>query len=136
MTPKRKIYEELYFIWFGLKELMLAPVQFLTEFKKPRMWSAILYAVFVYAAYTRNIKLVWSVIPLILLVYFIRQKKDTQHIAEIYEKDLRRNIDSDMVKHRYERHQSQCTFAHKSSIAFEDWKKQELQEIDKKHKSD
>lgn len=136
MTPKRKIYEELYFIWFGVKELTLAPIQFLTEFKKPKMWSAMLYVVFVYAAYTRNIKLVWSVIPFILLVYFIRQKKDTQHIAEMYEKDLRRNIDSDMVKHRYERYQSQCSFAHKAPISFEDWKKQELEEIDKRHKSD
>ena len=135
MTLKRRLYEELYFIWFGLKELLMAPVQFLMEFKKPRMWSTILYAVFVYAAYTRNIKLAWSTIPLILLVYFIRQKKDTQHIAEMYEKDLRRNIDSDMVMHRYKRYQSQCTFAHKSPTSFEEWKKQEIEEIDRKHKS-
>ena len=126
MKIKRKLYEAFYPIYFGLKELLVDILSFIAEFRKPRMWSAILYGTFFVAAYTRNFKLMKWTIPLILIIYFIRQKRDRRYMREIYIKDLKNNIDSDIVKEHYKRYVKQCNFSHKEVLPLDEWKVEEL----------
>ena len=135
MTLKRYLYEKLYFIYYSVKELLMDIVNLIEELKKPRMWSAILYATFFVAAYARNFKLMRWTLPLIFIMYLIRQKKERKYISELFEKDLKRSIDSNIVKEHYDIYKKQRYFAHKEFLDFNDWKKIEIKKLNKKHKS-
>lgn len=136
MKLKRKIYEALYPIYFGIKELIVDILSFIEELKKPRTWSAILYGTFFVAAWYKNFTLMKWTLPLILIIYFIRQKKERRYIKDMYRRDLKNGIDSDIVKGHYERYVKQCGFSHKERMPFGEWKQKELRGIDEKHKSD
>lgn len=136
MTLKRLLYEKLYFIYYSVKEIVLDVVNLIEEFKKPRMWSIILYATFFIAVYNRNIRLMWTTLPFIFIVYLIRQKRDTKWRRELFEKDLRKNIDSDIVKKHYEHYKNHCRFSRKEPIGLDEWKLSEIKKLDEKNKSD
>lgn len=136
MTFKRKLYETIYPYWYGIKELGNDFIDIISQFKKPRTWSAILYATFLIAVYVRNYNLMLWTIPLILLVYFIRNKKENLWKAELYEKDINNNINSDIVKEHYERYKKQCYFAKKDYLPFEEWRQSELKRLEEKNKTD
>lgn len=136
MTLKRQLYERLYFVYYSVKEIKDDIINFIKEFRKPKMWLLILYVTFFVAVWKRNLKLVWTVLPLIFIVYLIRQKKDTKWRGELFEKDLRRNIDSDIVKEHYKRYTKNCHFSHKEPIGMNEWKKSEIRRLDEKHKND
>lgn len=136
MSIKRKLYEAFYPYWYGLRELMKDGLDILKEFKKPRMWSSILFAIILYGTYIRNFTLLKWAIPLFALVYFLRHKQEKLWKGELYEKDLNNNIDSDIVKEHYERYKKACYFSSKSFITFDEWKQQEITRIHEKHMSD
>lgn len=136
MTLKRKLYERLYFIYYAIKDFGKEIVNLISEFKKPRMWFAILCGTFFIAAYTRNRKLMVWAIPFIVLVYFIRHKRENFWKGELFEKDLRRSIDSNIVKDHYRHYTKQCHFSHKEPIGMEEWKKAEIKRLDEKCKND
>ena len=134
MTLKRQLYERLYFIYYSVKDIFIDIVNLLEDLKKPRMWSTILYVTFFIAAYKRDFKLMKWTLPLIFIVYLIRQKKDTKWKGELFEKDLRRNIDSDIVKDHYKRYTKHCHFSHKEPIRVDEWKLSEIKRLDEKRK--
>ena len=128
MKLKRLLYERLYFVYYSVKELGMDVVNLLLELKKPRMWSAILYGTFFVAVYLRNFKLMRWTLPIIFIIYLIRQKQEKHWKGELFEKDLKRNIDSYIVKEHYNLYNKQCYFAHKESLDFSRWKKRERKE--------
>ena len=133
MKLKRLLYEQLYFVYYSVKELGMDVIHLLLELKKPRMWSAILYGTFFVAAYLRNFRLMKWILPPIFIVYLIRQKKEKQWKGELYEKDLKRNIDSYIVKEHYDLYKRQCYFAHKDPLNFDEWKQFEIKNKIKKN---
>lgn len=121
---------------YGIKELKNDFLEIIRLFKKPKTWSAILYATFLIAIYIRNYNLMWWTIPLISLVYFIRNKRENLWKAELYEKDIKNNIDSDIVNEHYERYKKQCYFARKEFLSFDEWKQSEIKRLDERNKID
>ena len=132
---KRYLYERLYFIYYSVKEFLLDIVNIIKELKKPKMWLAILYATFFVAAYMRNFKLMKWVLPPIFIVYLIRQKIEKHWKGELFAKDLKRGIDSNIVKEHYSLYKKQRYFAHKEFSDFDEWKANEIKRIGEKHKS-
>ena len=75
----------------------------------------------------------WT-LPLIFIIYLIRQKKERKYVGELFEKDLKRNILSNIVKEHYELYKKQCYFAHREFLELDGWKKLELKRINEKNK--
>lgn len=133
---KNKLRYTLYWIYYSFKELFIEPFRLLEELKKPKMWATILYIIFFGSVYARNYTVMKWTLPMILIVYLVRQKRDRKYIGEMFIRDLRKDNDTDLVKEHYERYSKQCFFSKTEPISFEEWKKNEIVRIDEKRKSD
>ena len=123
------IYEPLYSLKYSFKEIGRDLLDFLSDFKKPGTWSAILYVVCFYAVLKKNYNLFSWLIPLIALIYIIRQRVDGKYRIELFKKALRNNNEL-ILKEEYKKYTRECYFTKQEPNIFETWKELELRKID------
>jgi hypothetical protein len=107
-------------------------ISFLEGFKKPKMWSALLYITFFVLVLMRKYGLAWRTMSLIFLVYLIRHKRDGRYKYEMFVKDLMKGMDSSVVKEHYKMYVDKCHFSKKLELSFEEWKADEIKKLEKR----
>ena len=122
------LYEPIYLLWFSIKDAGLSVIETLQELKKPRTWLAILVGTVFIVFITRKYALFKWILPLIIIVYIIRQKVDGK-----YKHTMRVNAlmnDNNLVlEPYYEKYKKECRFIKKEPLSYEEWKKEELNKV-------
>ncbi|RLE37448.1 hypothetical protein DRJ17_06620 [Candidatus Woesearchaeota archaeon] len=123
-----RIREFGYLLVYSIKSLVFDLFDILSEFKKPKAWSFLLYAVFFVAAYYRKYMLMKWILPLILFVYFIRVKQEGKFKSDLFEKDILAGRKSELVMDYYKRYVSKCEYSGHEPMDFDKWiaKRKEL----------
>lgn len=72
--------------------------------------------------YTENIKLIWISLPLIFIVKIVRDKIEGTYRAELLQKDLKADKDTDRTRDAYKAYKKKCTFTNTLTVPYDDWK--------------
>ena len=123
--------EMLYLLGYSIKHLLNDLVDFLLEFKKAKTWGFIFYFTLVYAYFTNNIVLYWTALPIIGLIYVVRQHKEPRYHLELKKKALLTNNESEVRKY-YESYKKNCFFSNKNPMSYEAFKESELKKLQEK----
>jgi len=111
----------IYLIWYSVKDVYDSILEFLLEFKNPRMWSMIALALIFISIYTRNFTLFKVAFPFSIIMYIIRQKHDGK-----YKEGLRKQAlltDNDLILSKdYEKYKKRCFFSNEEPLSYEQWK--------------
>lgn len=124
----RLVYDQLYSIWYSLKDIASEMWGFILEFKKPNTWSTLLYIACFYAFMTKNFQLFLWLIPGIALVYLIRQRVDGRYRHEMYISALMSDNDM-LLQDDYEKYKRECFFTKQSCLDYTQWKESEKNKL-------
>lgn len=126
-----KLKEIPYLVWFSAKSLVLDLVDLLSALKKAKTWSFILYSTFFLAVYYRQLDLMKIALPLILILYIIRQHKEPNYNKSIRERAFRKN-DNEKIEEYYEKYKKHCFYSRKEFKDYDEYKKDEIKKLDEK----
>ena len=126
-----KLKEFMYLLYYSIRSFIDDAVDMLSELKNPKAWSYILLSTFALCLYYQRYVLVWWLIPLFFIVKVIRDEKDSKYRKEMYENDIRKDKDTDIVFDHYERYKKDCKYSHKVSLEYGEWKEGEVKRIQK-----
>lgn len=121
------VYDHLYSWWYSIKELG----KVFDEIKNPRTWSALFYVMAIYSFITGNRKLFYWSVPLIFLVYVVRQRDTGYYKDNIKEKALRTD-NLIILEDIYDKYKRKCHFTEQEPLEFELWKDLEKNKLDSK----
>lgn len=122
------VYDPLYSVYYSAKEILSEFLDLLNQFKKPKMWSSILYIACFYAFLTHNATLFRWLIPAILIVYLIRQRVDGAYRNELKKRAFIKGDDV-ILKEEYSKYQRESHFMKKEPLEYELWKEQERNKL-------
>ena len=126
-----KLKEIPFLIFYSFKSLVMDLVELAESFKKAKTWSFILYATFFLAVYYKQYTLMKIALPIILILYVIRQDKEPEYNKELKEKAFLKGDDKEMLRY-YQRYKKQCYFSKKEALSYEDYKANEVKELKEK----
>ena len=134
----RKVYyhhlhDYIYSFVYYLKGVGDNLIELLSEFKNPKTWSTLLIFASIYAIITKNYSLFTWLIPMLVLVGMIRQKRTRSYKKELMKNALLKN-NIIILEDEYEKYKRDCKFSKKCELGFEDWKAEELDKIQKNNK--
>ena len=120
----------IFLIWYSVKSLIMDLADLLSALKRAKTWSFILYATFFLAVWYKNYTLMKIALPLILLLYIIRQDKEPDFQKAKKDRAFLRN-DTKRIEGYYEKYKSACYFSRprKEPLNYEDYKKEELRKL-------
>lgn len=129
--------EFIYLIRYALASWFYDGVEFISMLKKARTWSYMLYGTIIVALYYNNLKIVYIVLPLVFILYIVRQSKETKFNRDLKEKSFLEN-DEQKIKSYYETYKKQCFFSHpkREPLEYEDYKKYEINKINERKSSE
>lgn len=117
-----------YLVWYSIMDILADLFRYIESLKNPRTWSFILYAVLFIGAYYKQYTLIKISLPLILLIYIIRQRKEPEFNRKLRERAFLKNDDSKISSY-YEEYKNYCFFSRKDALSYEGFKKEEIQKI-------
>lgn len=124
--------ELIFLLWYSLKAFTNEMISLIMAFKKPETWFYLAIATFIITAYYRKIGvMLWS-IPMMIIIYIIRQKQEGIYKAQLKEKAFLRG-DEDILQEEYEKYIKNCFYKipKVSPMSYDEWKLKEKEEIEK-----
>lgn len=122
-------FKELTFlVYYSVKSLIVDLFEFLNSLKKAKTWSFILYATFFLGVYYKNYTVIKIALPLILLLYIIRQNKEPDYNRVVREKAFMSGEDERIMVY-YKKYCKQCFFANTTPKSFEEYKVVETKKL-------
>lgn len=118
------IYYSFKGLWQPIKDVPSNFFRLFKELKKPRSWSGLLYGSALYSVITGNLKLFKWLVPMIAIIYYIRQRIDGEYRQGIYHRALKTDNDF-ILKDEYDKHVKKLYFMKKKPESYDEWKEKE-----------
>ena len=127
-----KLREYLWLVYYSFVLEPFEEICYLFEsIKKPKTWFYAALGIATYGAYYKKYNVIKAMLPIIIILYIIRQKIEGSYRRSLLTNDLSKNKDTEIVKQAYENYKKKCFFSNSEPLEYEQWKQREINKMNK-----